>query len=322
MSSDEDFQYLVDHLFPLYNGIRGITLKLDGWCSIEPKGDLSIDLFNMMSKTMCVLEQSCAEPWMSVLTSLLRKVTLDPEIYCRQLMRFCQVEEGIASNINEKFINLFCVVNAIGVRMHGLTKKRFFMLSRYIVTVYYENNLKRDFKKYGGWKRLEKYLAAQNYTQFYDALQVYLASNSNEDLTPELKKILFSFDMKRKTIFSSGIDMEKYTNDQVTHDLTRQVVATIEASIVTEIFSVTMEKKPSTSSRDGASKPLSELGAVGGQIPGFGEGDSEAESPTFEESVKYVTSSLLFGLDRLQLQVEHSLELLNFVNKKMITFNS
>ncbi|GFT84779.1 hypothetical protein NPIL_224901 [Nephila pilipes] len=226
MSDAELFQHLMDHLLSFYFRKIGLIPECDHRPFVE-KGALTQSLLEMIAKAMFVLGESLARAWETFTGALMNLVVPTPEKYVWHIITVCLVEERLTPLFYEKFVHVCALATTLGVVVYLATQKEFYKLTPRILTVFFENILIHGFKTHGGWNKLEKDLASQDYVHI------------------------------------SG-DWADYIGHGV-EDLTRQVISALDASSIRELKAPTKKLKRSTSMRKKATKSLSEIGAVGGR---------------------------------------------------------
>ncbi|GFV12467.1 uncharacterized protein TNCV_1792461 [Trichonephila clavipes] len=276
--ADDIFRHLMKHMFPFYYTKCGF-FKDSQLQEFVPKGALSKTLFTFILKSICVLQDALFLPWKTYLDVHKKLMLSCPEMYVAHVMRICLTDASATTEIFEKFINVCGLVTTIGIATYGASRKKFYKMTPEILAVIFENKLKYDFDRCGGWKRFEKYLSCQDFILSYDEIADYIQSGSSGCPDETMKKLL-KLVTERLVNFSTSLEVKRSTNDPEIDDLTRQVVSAIDDSIMVEISLSCLSDKQS---QDEVSKLKSaeELGAVGGQDLEF-DGSSK-DSQEYEE---------------------------------------
>ncbi|GFR06344.1 uncharacterized protein TNCT_83761 [Trichonephila clavata] len=340
--ADDIFRHLMKHMFPFYYTKSG-SFEDSELKDFVPKGSLSKTLFTFILKSTYMLEDALFLPWKTYIDVHKKLMLSSPEMYVAHVMRICLTDISVTTDIFEKLINAYSLVTTIGIATSGASRKKFYKMTPRILEVIFENKLKYDFERCGGWRRLEKYLSSQDFIRFYDELAAYLEGRSfdcPEEVLNKHSKLLTD----RLVNFSTRIKVKRCTNDPEIDDLTRQVMSIIDVSIITE---VRLSFLPEKQSQDEASnsKSLEELGAVGGKDLELGHcsKDSEDESlcvdelysalesrllnvkakfdqvycdedKTFEESASYVANYLESTMLNVQTRLENAVTILKLLS--------
>ncbi|GFS86944.1 uncharacterized protein NPIL_464251 [Nephila pilipes] len=343
MSDAELFRHLMDHLFSFYYRKIGQIPECDHRPFVE-KGAITQSLFEMFAKAMFALCDTLALAWGHLGEEELVKVLSTPENYVSSVMKICIIEECLTPIYYEKLVHVCCVVTALGVYIYNTTPKKFYKLTPRILTVFFENKLIHGFKKRGGWNRLEKYLASQDYLQFSGDWTDYMGpdNKSKKRIPKRVHDKLFELFITRMERISSKKCLKEW-EEQLVKDLTRQVVSTLDASLLAELKVSPTDEKGSTSILDEESKSVSELGAVGGRSRehsvtsernetsgGKGKTDdieailsdiknmfselvSVTVSPSSDETAKRLASNLDPFFERLKSNLERVVSILNLL---------
>ncbi|GFW86826.1 uncharacterized protein TNCV_2809811 [Trichonephila clavipes] len=240
MANDALFQHLMHHLFPYYYAKYH---NIPGFECVEtfvPKGALTKNLFDIIAKAMHLFEDFIIWSWIESLEYNSEKIK-SFETYILYVMMFCIEKKTLIKDIYERFINVCSLVTVIGLHNLFTTGKTFYKLTPRILTVFFEKALKEDFKKRGGWKRLEKYIMRQYYLEYHEMLcGVPIPREEFDEIADE-------FTFHRRHVYSRFLPLEKETENQFASDLTVEVISSIEASLATELRSCTQDVRPSTS---------------------------------------------------------------------------
>ncbi|GFQ69328.1 uncharacterized protein TNCT_63231 [Trichonephila clavata] len=239
MANDALFQHLMTHLFPYYYAKHH---KIQGFECVEtfvPKGALTENLFDIIAKAMHSLEDFIIYSWIESLKYNSESVK-DFETYILHVMMFCIEKKTLLNDIYERFINVCSLVTIIGLHTFFTTGKKFYKLTPRILTVFFEKALKEDFKKRGGWKRLEKYIMFQDYLEYNELLC------DAQSPCVEFDEKSIEFASRRCHVYSPFLISEETENDFAS-DLTVEVISSIEASLLAELRSSTQDVSPSPS---------------------------------------------------------------------------
>ncbi|GFR22362.1 uncharacterized protein TNCT_159501 [Trichonephila clavata] len=236
MANDALFQHFLRHMFPYF--YVKYQKPTEGFfdTSVEPfvaKGLLTENLFDVMGKAMFGVQNVLVTSWCQRLEKDMEQMTSSAEKYISQTIMFCYALKSVISDIYERFITVCALVTLIGTYTCYRTRKKFYQLTPRILTVFFEDALKEDFKKRGGWKRLERYLLSQDYLEYYE--NFCISRNCNEmDKQIALKQELLRFFKRRNFLYSSFFDFVQM-GDQDTKILTNKVLSFIETSLLTEL---------------------------------------------------------------------------------------
>lgn len=240
MSESVLFQHFLRHLFPYYYvKFTGMEADFDSVESFVAKGALTENLFDVITKTIHALEQFIITSYTKCFQDLNILTIECPEEYVKYGMMFCLTYKELINDIYERFISVCALAITMGINTFHTTGRKFYKLTPRILTVFFENNLKEDFKKRGGWKRLEKYLMRQDYLEFYEALINFNRQQSKKN-TSEIKEKMVNFVMRRKYMFVNQICVEGGMSNERVVALTDEVISTI-----TEL-SLSSENKPAS----------------------------------------------------------------------------
>ncbi|GFQ69327.1 uncharacterized protein TNCT_63221 [Trichonephila clavata] len=239
MANDALFQHLMSHLFPYYYAKYHNVPGLECAETFVPKGALTENLFNIIVKAINLLEVFIICSWIESLEYNSESIK-DFETYILHVMMFCFEKKTLIKDIYERFINVCSLVTVIGLHTFFTTGKKFYKLTPRILTVFFEEALKEDFKKRGGWKRLEKYLMCKDYLEYYDLLcgvPIPIA---------EFDEKATEFASRRNHVYSPFLISQEETENHFASDLTVKVISCIESSLLTELIS-TQDARPATS---------------------------------------------------------------------------
>ncbi|GFT97740.1 hypothetical protein NPIL_96361 [Nephila pilipes] len=235
-------------------------------------------------------------------------------------MKICIIEERLTPMYYEKLVNVCSLITALGIHIYNTKQKKYYKLTPHILTVFFENKLIHGFKTRGGWNRLEKYLASQDYLQFSGDWTDYLGPKE-----------------KRKKRIPKRVD------DKLFELFKNRIKGVVSRKCYKECDEQLTDEKGSTSTLDEESKSLSELGAVRGRNSehsvtsernetsgGKGKTDdieailsdiknmfselvSVTVSPSSDETAKRFASNLDPFFERLKSNLERVVSILNFL---------
>ncbi|GFY43455.1 uncharacterized protein TNIN_488791 [Trichonephila inaurata madagascariensis] len=349
MEKDAILQHLLRHLFPRYYvDHRKINMKVD-LDSIEPfilKGALTVNLFNTITKSIHSLEDFALDFWMKYLHQCKLSIQSIPNfsMYITHIMMLC-LDNLDANDMYEKFINICATVIVSGIHAYRASGRTFYKLTPQILTVFFENVLKKDFKKQGGWESLEEYLVSY-YLDYDETDFVFQPCRGDDDLL-ELREKTITF-FSDKTDFSPFPNLMslQYTDNLLATYLTAEVLYTIEPALLAELSSYSLDTWASTSDPDEESNsnllpnfgvetnPIFECGQSS-EASGDDGGDtrelsyhtsleshilnlnrlvrefsSNTENSNSDESLDSAAIRLATGLRCLKLKLEHAISLL------------
>lgn len=225
--------------------------------TIVEKGPLTDNLFDVITKAMFEVQDMLIASWMEYLDKYKEIMTLHVQRYISHVIFICCTQKSVINDIYERFIIVCALVTVIGVHAYNTTGKKFYKLTPPILTVLFEKDLKKDFKKRGGWKSFEKYLMGQDYVEYYKTYSVFLVyKDESKDIPIDIKEKMRAFVTRRKYFNIHFSDEEIWQNDSKIPSLISEVVNSIDASLLT-----TLNAMPPTSSVDekSVSKSLSEV---------------------------------------------------------------
>ncbi|GFY40362.1 uncharacterized protein TNIN_137311 [Trichonephila inaurata madagascariensis] len=238
MGQDALFRHLMNHLFPYYYAKYH---NVPGFKCVEtfvPKEALTENLFDIIAKAMHLLEDFIIYSWIESLKYNSETVK-DFEIYILQVMMFCIEKKTLINDIYERFIHVCALVTVIGLHTLFTTGKKFYKLTPRILTVFFEKALKEDFRKRGGWKRLEKYMMQQDYLEYHELICVAKIP------CVEFDERLIAFASQRRHVYSPFLFKREEKEYDFASDLTVEVISFIEASLRNELRSSTQYVRPS-----------------------------------------------------------------------------
>ncbi|GFV12487.1 uncharacterized protein TNCV_1792661 [Trichonephila clavipes] len=236
MADDPIFRHLTNQLFPYYYVKYGkIPLIMECTDSFVEKGVLTKYLFGTIVKAIYVLENAVASSWAVYLNTNHELMTYSPKLYVNHVMKICRLEKELIHDVFERFISVCALVTAIGIFTYRNTWKNFYKLTPLILGVFFENVLKEDFEKQGGWECFEQYLLHQGYADWYDKLRISESVADVANLPEEFQIKTKQLVSRRQRIDSTDIILEEIGNRLRTAYLTREVFKSIDASILKEL---------------------------------------------------------------------------------------
>ncbi|GFV12474.1 uncharacterized protein TNCV_1792531 [Trichonephila clavipes] len=262
MEKDAIFLHLLRHLFPRYYvDHREMKMKVD-LDTIEPfipKGALTVNLFNCITKSINSLEVFALDFWMKYLHQCKLSIQSIPNfsMFISHIMMFC-LDNLIANDVYEKFINICAIVIVSGIHAYRASGRTFYKLTPQILTAFFENVLKKDFEKQGGWECLEEYLV--NYYLDYDETGFVFQPCDDDLLELREKATTFFSDKKDFSPFPNLMSLQ-YTDNPLATYLTAEVLYTVEPSLLAELSSYSLDTWASTSDPDESNSNL---------LPNFG----------------------------------------------------
>ncbi|GFQ89806.1 uncharacterized protein TNCT_22801 [Trichonephila clavata] len=211
-------------LFPeTYSGV--LDLQQDK--NYDPKGYLTENLLHLFPQVFAVLKVVVYEDWFGYVEDSRQTMASSPEEYISKLMTMCHIEKKRYKNIYDRFLIVLSLVLFTQKMISDTTRKPFHRLIPQILIVFFENVLREDFYKRGGWNRLEKYILSRKYTAYYEECLSYKLIL--KDLPDHLKqRILHSFSLTE--IFYCKIGSE-------VSSLTREVMSYVDPSLLNGLSS-------------------------------------------------------------------------------------
>ncbi|GFV47705.1 uncharacterized protein TNCV_1708991 [Trichonephila clavipes] len=169
MANDTIFGHLIKEVFSNPN-VEMLNLNLDKNKYSKSEIALIKNLLDAFPKVFAVLEISIKRNWSPYIDIYMKELmTQSPESYVGVMLTICCKENEGAVDIYDRFLNVFALVNYVTNMIFTATGENLYELSSQILTVFYENVLRQDFDKCGGWKCLKKYIQDKNYVKcFHD----------------------------------------------------------------------------------------------------------------------------------------------------------
>ncbi|GFQ90854.1 uncharacterized protein TNCT_593121 [Trichonephila clavata] len=142
-------------------------------------------------------------------------------------------------DIYDRFLIVITFVNYLEDMIYCTTAKKYYVLTPKILTVFFENVLKEDFKKRGGWKRLEKHILNKKYLEYHDECLAY--DFVAEDIPKDLKRKLR--DSYAPLCNSVPTIAEIINSDFLIQNLIREVLHSVDTSLLMELSSPTLNEE-------------------------------------------------------------------------------
>ncbi|GFS48960.1 uncharacterized protein TNIN_280881 [Trichonephila inaurata madagascariensis] len=237
MASDPIFCHFVQELFPYsYEEASGSPQAFKE--EFTPKGPLTKDLIELIASSFNVIEIVIQEIWSNYIGKNRRSMIQSAEFYVWHTISMCWMEEQIVTDIYDRFLSTIVLVRYVTEMIYCPTGKKFYKLTSRILTVFFENSLREDFMKRGGWKRLGKHILNRKYHEYFNECAQY---GFIIDFIPEdLKK-------KIRQSFSFITEISEDIPNEWIDDLTHQVMWSAGTSVLNEINSPKINKGKSVS---------------------------------------------------------------------------
>ncbi|GFQ89825.1 uncharacterized protein TNCT_22901 [Trichonephila clavata] len=243
MANDPIFRHLIQEFFP-YSYWDASVSPLAFSQEFTPKGPLTKDLFDLLVRAFTVLEIVAQEIWAKPLATNRRYMMQSAELYVYHTLCMCWMEKQMITDIYDRFLSVIVLVRYTTEMTFCTTGKKFYKLTSRILNVFFENCLREDFMKRGGWKRLEKHILKRKYLEYYNECALY---DFVTDFIPEdLKE-------KMRQSFSFTTEIPVLMPNEMISDLTLQVVSSVESSLLNEINSPKSNKEKSVPKAEGTS---------------------------------------------------------------------
>ncbi|GFT55501.1 uncharacterized protein TNCV_1326691 [Trichonephila clavipes] len=189
---------------------------------IKTKGYLTKNLLDLIADACAVLEISIHYAWSTQLNNDRTEIMQPAEKYAFNIICMCWVEKQVVIDIYDRFLSVVTFVKYVSEAICFNSGKKFYKLNFQILTVFFEHYLRKEFKKRGGWKRLEKHILSRKYREYHDENASYhFVINDVPD------------DLKRK-IRQSFVSMSEFLNVvpyEKINDLTQEVMLYIGTSL-------------------------------------------------------------------------------------------
>ncbi|GFS48961.1 uncharacterized protein TNIN_280891 [Trichonephila inaurata madagascariensis] len=238
MPNDPTFQHLLEIFFP-YSYMETSDLHRVLGKDITTKGRLTKNLFfDLIADACAVLDISVHHAWSAQRSFFRTAVMQSAEEYVFNILCMCWVEKQVVTDIFDKTLSVVTFVKYMSEMVCFTTGRKFYKLNSQILTVFFENCLREDFKKRGGWKRLEKHILSRKYREFHDECAAY--QFVVDDIPNYLKQ-----KMRHSFVSMSGFPTE--LPYEKINDLTRKVMLSVGTSLLNEINSTKINKEKSVS---------------------------------------------------------------------------
>ncbi|GFR06350.1 uncharacterized protein TNCT_83781 [Trichonephila clavata] len=241
MARDLFFKHLMQELFPSY---YVETLDLGPYNNVDykPMGPLTENLISMFPKVIAVLQNLVMETWSIYLHRTRALMISSREMYVSHVMLISYVEDQIVGNIYDKFLMVLASVTHLAERINIATGMNFYELTPQILTVYFENALREDFNRSGGWKNLERHILSKKYNEIYnECVALYFATD--EELQQKIREIV----SPPRPYFEISIPSYENIKHPIIVKLTCQVMSFREKSPFNEPSLFTLyEKQPNS----------------------------------------------------------------------------
>ncbi|GFY49737.1 uncharacterized protein TNIN_106631 [Trichonephila inaurata madagascariensis] len=241
------FTHLIQELYS-DSYVAGLGSISDIIKDCKPKGPLTKSLLEFLPKVFDVLEIGIKDCWSIYIDKNLKSIVASPELYVSHVMMMCWVEKNTTPDIYERFLIVLTLVKYMADLVYRTTAKKFYGLTSKILTVFFGNFLREDFNKRGGWKHLEKHILYKKYLEYYDECLLY--DFVFDDIPKDLKQRMQDSYSPLQTLGS--IFIRKNTiNFNVIQDLIREVLRSVETSLLNELSSPTLNEEHSVSKEAG-----------------------------------------------------------------------
>lgn len=245
----------MDQMFPyFYVKYCKISLDVESSDSFVMKGILTKDQFEIISKTFYVLGCILLFPWLKYLDEHSALMALSPKHYVSIVLKACFIENHLNCNIHESFISVCSLVTVIGKYIYTKTNRIFYRLTPLILTVFFENVMKKKFKRRGSWKRLEKYLARERFSDWYDSFESSMHLMDHFDVLPEeIRTKVKELTLRRKIVLASDMTIKGIEKEYQISHLTLKVISLVETSLLYELCWLSLDEEQCTSKPDDVS---------------------------------------------------------------------
>ncbi|GFY51259.1 uncharacterized protein TNIN_406761 [Trichonephila inaurata madagascariensis] len=227
MPSDPTFQHLLEVFFPssyMETSDLHMVLRKD----ITPKERLKKDLFDLIGDAFAVLEISIRITRSKPLSYNQLTMIQSVKEYVWCIMFLCWVEKEVVTDIYDRTLSVVALVKYTSEVISFTSGKNFYKLNSLILTVFFENCLRVDFKKRGGWKRLRKHILSRKYREYHEECAAYhfVIKNIPHDLKRKIR-LSFAYFLK----FRREVPIARI------NDLTREVMSSVGTSLLNELNS-------------------------------------------------------------------------------------
>ncbi|GFR30265.1 uncharacterized protein TNCT_625791 [Trichonephila clavata] len=237
MASDPIFQHLIQELFPYsYGNASHSSLIISQ--KFTPKRLLTKNLFDLMVEAFAVLEIVIHETFSAYLGKNRAAMKQSAESYVYSTMCICWMKQQVVPDIYDRFLSTIVLVRYTTERLFSTNGKKFYKLTSQILTVLFENTLREDFMKRGGWENLGKHILNKKYREHFNE---YARYDFISHLIPEDLKLKNSLLVTSTTGLSENIPCEWINY------LTLKVMSSVSTSLLKEINSPKLDKEKTVS---------------------------------------------------------------------------
>ncbi|GFV47696.1 uncharacterized protein TNCV_1708921 [Trichonephila clavipes] len=207
----------------------------------RPKEYFTKNLLDLLQQVFAVLEIVITDVWSEFVNARLEVMVSSPQKYIRYMMIMCSAEVERYIDIYDRFLIVLSLVIFTAEMMFDVTRKPFNKLNPQILTVFFENVLREDFYKRGGWNRLEKHILSRKYTEYYKECLPYEFDFHNlpEDLKQRIR-ICFSPKL-------TSISCRVRRHERRFSNLTRKVMSYVDTSLLKILSSPKVNTEQSVS---------------------------------------------------------------------------
>ncbi|GFW43826.1 uncharacterized protein TNCV_2854591 [Trichonephila clavipes] len=237
MPIDPTFQHLLEVFFPSYymeTSDLHMVLRKD----ITPMEPLTKDLIDLIGHAFAVLEIYISITRSKPLNYNMSAMIQSVKKYVWSIMFLCWVEKAVVTDIFDRTLSVVALVKYTSEVIYFISRKKFYKLNSRILTVFFENCLRVDFKKRGGWKRLGKHFLSRKYREYFDECANYRFVIG--DMPDDLKR-------KIRQSFAYIPKLVREVPSERINDLTQEVMSSLGTFLLNEINSPKMNKDKSVS---------------------------------------------------------------------------
>lgn len=296
MAEDEIFQHFVDQLLPYYYDIEVVFPNRTCPASFVAKGVLTENLFSAIFKTFYVLDKIMYKYWLLYLNENIKEAISSKTHYVLYVIRPCYVETLVNCDIYETFISVCALIISIGTNTYIDTGKNFCDLTPIIMTIFFENVLKEDFNKRGGWNCLERYLLQQDYVEYYETISDFFIEDPKKEIPQEFDEAITEICLRRVSLYSSDIIKNSIEYDQFIDVLAGKVISSAVTSFSSKLLEYPLVEGQSASISNGTS-----FSYTSSKLSKVDSTTSEADSDGTTESNGIDVKALSSDLERLTL---------------------
>ncbi|GFY73948.1 uncharacterized protein TNIN_243551 [Trichonephila inaurata madagascariensis] len=213
----------------------------------RPKEYFTKNLLDLLQQVFAVLEIVIRDAWSEFVDVHFKLMASSPRNYIRHIIIMCSAEMERYTDIYDRFLIMLSVVIFTAEMMFDVTRKPFNKLNPQILTVFFEDVLREDFYRRGGWNRLEKHILSRKYTEYYKECLPYEFDIHNipEDLKQRIRdcfspELIWCKVGRHKTRFSN---------------LTHKVMSSVDTSLLNILSSPKVNTEQSVSKEVVGSDP-------------------------------------------------------------------